>query len=126
VKDTGLAALAPTFPILTTLPIHNRGDGKRVLYMPPPRAAEISMSAAREVKAIVFPTYIEGSALRLTPLDTAETVRRLLTECLVAGKHLELAHIAQLIDWVESVDHHALEFGAAPEAIAALQVLMAE
>lgn len=124
VKDTGIAALAPTFPILKTLPIHNRGDGKRVVYMPPPRAAEISMSAARQIKAIVFPTYIEGSPLRLTQLETAETVRRLLTECLVAGKHLELAHIAQLIEWVESVERHALQFGSAPEAIAALQRLM--
>ncbi len=124
IKDTGIAALSSVFPELGRLPIHNRGDGKRVLYMVPKPHWLLPAGGTRPVEAIVFPTYNADTDLKLEPLTPGETVRRLLADCLVVGKTLELADIEDLISWVKGVPCWSLTFASSSQAVAALKPML--
>jgi hypothetical protein len=124
IKDSGIQALATPFPELCAQPVHSRGDGKRVLYMTPKPQWLLPVGETRQVKAIVFPTYHAETDLKLDRLTSGETVRRLLTDCLVVGKTVELADVEDLISWVQGLPCWSMTFGSSPQAVAALKPIL--
>jgi len=116
-KDTGLEMASRFFPQVKTLPIHNRGDGKRVCYMPPPAHALPASTAPKPVKAVVFPQFQPGASSKLDRMDTVDALKKLMDECLVVDKRLDRQKVAGLIDWIGKVDCYRLVFSDAEDAV---------
>lgn len=125
VKATGVQALVDRFPEVARLPVHKRGDGKDVVYLPPPRASLTATDAARPVAAIVFPQYREAAPTSLQRLSSPDALKRLLNECLVVTPPLDLAKVQALIGWVDRTPCYALSYGVTGEAVAAVRQLFA-
>ncbi len=116
IKSTGLAVLASRFPELQHLPVHDRADGKRVAYLPPPGTPMVS-DAAAPVRAILFPRYREGAPTRCRSLTKAAALQRLMAQCLVVRGRLTLARVQALVGWIETMPCHELESGSLAEAV---------
>ena len=125
VKRAGVAALADRFPELASLPAHKRGDGKEVIYLPPPRASLPPTCEPRPVKAVVFPKYRAGAATELRALSPLDALKRLLDECLVVTPPLDRAKVAALVRWIDATPCFGLTFGSTDSAIAAVRQLFA-
>ncbi len=119
VKDTGLSPVAALFPQVRQLPVHRRGDGKRVAYLPPPPAALRPAESRATVRALLFPQYCAGAALRVQDLPAAEALQRLLGQCLSVARPLDLAAVRGLVGWIGGLRCAALEYGALDDAVAA-------
>jgi hypothetical protein len=120
VKDTGLAAMAPLFPEVLDLPLHRRGDGKRVAYLPPRRASLPQPTQGCPVRSIIFPRYQAGAPTSCRKLARAEALQRLLGQCLIVAGHLDAATVRRLVGWVASVPCAELVYDALSEAVAAV------
>lgn len=120
VKDSGIDALAGRFPQVRTLPIHRRGDGKRVAYLPPPPDRRPSSERPRPVRALVFPRYVPGAPASLAPLPRAEALQRLLSQCLTVAEPLDVDRVETIVRWIAGIPCHALEFGNTDGAVEAL------
>ena len=118
VKSTGVAALQGRFPILRTLPAHLRGDGKLVHYMPIPSAQCPEGTHPRPACAIVFPRYSPGTATTMTRMGKASALQRLLGECLVAPKGLDVTRVAALVDWICRTECFELTYSVTDDATA--------
>lgn len=118
VKSTGVAALGGRFPILRKLPAHLRGDGKLVHYMPIPPAQCPEGRYPRPACAIVFPRYSSGVATAMTRMRKASALQRLLGECLVAPKGLDVTRVAALVDWICRTECFELAYSETDDAIA--------
>jgi hypothetical protein len=125
VKDTGIDALAGRFPILRELPLHQRGDGKRVAYMPPPAGSRPASDAAQPVAALVFPRFTQGAPAALVALPKYDALKRLLDECIVVSEGLDFARVRALVEWVSRTPCHALSYGSTEEAVAAVDSVFA-
>jgi hypothetical protein len=120
IKDHGIDALADRFPQARTLPLHRRGDGKRVAYMPPPPHSRPSSEDPRPVRALVFPRFAPGATTSLDRLPRAEALRRLLSQCLVVAQRLDVDRVETLVRWIAKVPCYALEYGSTDGAVGAI------
>src|SRR5690349_2286596 len=84
IKAPGVEALVDRFPDLRRLPVHKRGDGKDVVYLPPPRESLPSTNEPQPVAAVVFPRYAAGASVSLASLTKLDALKQLMDECLVA------------------------------------------
>jgi hypothetical protein len=125
VKAAGVAALADRFPELRHLPVHRRGDGKDVIYLPPPAAALPPTREARPVAAIVFPKYRADAATALLRLGKLEALQRLLSECLIVTPPLDRRKVEALVRWIDTIPCYGLDYGQTEEAMAAVRDLFA-
>jgi len=100
VKTTGTDVLSALYPHLTTLPLHQRPDGKRVRYLPPPPHSLVGPEARRAVGAVVFPEYRAGQSTSMMPLSHAETVALLFEQCLVVKTRLNRDTLNILMSWL--------------------------
>jgi hypothetical protein len=123
VKDSGIDALADRFPRLRELPVHKRGDGKRVVYMAPPRVSRSRSEAARPVAALVFPRFVRASATRLAPLAKTDALQALMSQCLQVAERLEVGRVGRLVQWLSRIPCYTLEFGDTDSAVGALTAL---
>lgn len=120
VKDSGIDVLAHRFPLLRALPIHQRGDGKRVMYMPVGARQRPADAKPRAVDVLVFPNYVRGAATSLVPLSRPEALQRLLAECLAVSGSLEQRRVAALVRWIANIPCYALNHDAIDDAVAAI------
>jgi hypothetical protein len=120
VKSTGIAVLEHKFPILRALPSHHRADGKDVTYMPLPRERCPSGDRARPAIALIFPRYVASAPAALTPLAKAAALKRLLDECMVVPKGLDVQSVEALVQWISKIPCHDLVYGSADEAVHAI------
>jgi len=120
VKDSGIEALADRFPQVRTLPLHRRGDGKRVAYMPPPAQRRPSSEHPRPVRALVFPRFEPGARTSLEPLPRAEALQRLLSQCLVVAQPLNVDRVETLVRWISGIPCYALDYGSTEGAVDAM------
>jgi hypothetical protein len=120
IKDAGIDALADRFPQVRTLPLHRRGDGKRVAYLSPPAQRRPSTEHPRPVRALVFPHFARGASTSLEPLPRAQALQRLMSQCMVVAEPLTVDRVETLVRWVAGVPCYALEYGSTDGAIDAM------
>jgi hypothetical protein len=120
IKDHGIDALAGRFPQARMLPLHRRGDGKRVAYMPPPAHSRPSSDVPRPVRALVFPRFAPGAKTSLDALPRAEALKRLMSQCLVVAQRLDVDRVETLVRWIAKVPCYALEYGSTDGAVGAM------
>ena len=122
-KDTGIEAALQFFPQVKNLPFHNRGDGKRVCYMPPPPHALPTSTDPKPVKAVIFPQYRPAASTTLDHMSSADALKLLMDECLLVDKRLDRHKVANLIGWIGKVDCYRLEFSDTEQAISQIKSL---
>lgn len=120
VKDTGIGALASHYPRLRGSPVHRRGDGKRVVYLPPAREHRPFDERARPVHALVFPQYAPGSETALTPLPRPAALQALLSQCLRVAARLDFERVERIVAWIAKLPCYALRVGDSEAAVAAI------
>jgi len=125
VKTTGVEALADRFPELRGLAIHRRGDGKDVIYLPPPRASLPATSDSRPVAAIVFPRYAAGARTHFSALAKVDSIKRVMDECLVVTPPLDVVKVDALVRWIEKTPCYSLSYGSNAEAVEVVRSVLA-
>ena len=125
VKTTGVPALADRFPELRGLAIHRRGDGKDVIYLPPPRASLPATSDSRPVAAIVFPRYTAGARTHCSSLAKVDSIKRMMDECLVVTPPLDVVKVDALVRWIEKTPCYSLSYGSNAEAVDVVKSVLA-
>lgn len=118
VKESGIDALADRFPQLRSIAIHDRADGKRVAYVPPPADRLPAMGDARPVTGLIFPRFTQAEKPAFVPLPRAEALQRLLGECLGVSEALDMYRVDALVQWISRISCHALTYGCTDEAVA--------
>lgn len=124
VKAEGRAALVEDYPDLATLPLHLRADGRRVAYLPPPPASLPAPGTSAPLRAIVFPHFRPGEASRLSPLRKAEALRRLMAECMVKRRPLDLGHMRSLLGLMQQAACYDFSFANSAEALRLLRPIL--
>ena len=122
-KDTGVEAISQFYPQVKTLPFHNRGDGKRVCYMPPPAHSALADTSPQPVKALVFPSYLPDATTKLDRLEPLDALKLLMDQCLVIDKQLDREKVAGMIDWVLGMSSYRLTYSNTDEAVARIKSL---
>ena len=105
VKASGIDAVADRFPGLRGLECTQRGDGKRVVYMPPPPESRPASDEPRPVAALVFPRYTSGAPASLVPLSKFDALKHLMDECMVVASPLDAAKVEALVEWISDTGH---------------------
>lgn len=118
IKISGIDALAGRFPHLRALQVHQRGDGKQVVYLTPPPDVRPSGDDPRPVAAMVFPRYSLDAPNSLVPLPKGEALKRLLEECMVVPAPLDFIKVESLVKWVSRTPCYSLNYGSTEAAIA--------
>src|SRR5262249_39949291 len=121
VKSTAWDLMTPLYPVLPTLPVHLRSDGKHVRYVPPPpRSLPRDLRRSLPVRLIVFPSYEPSANTAMEPLSKAEALARLLAQCLAVPLNLDLSKVAALVRWISSVEAYMLRIAVLEEGVAAV------
>lgn len=126
IKDTGAAALSHFFPQLSGQNLHLRGDGKRVLYMPPPIQALPPAETLRPVGAIFFPYYAPDQQTKLESIPAIEALLSLLQECLIVDTHLNKKKVSSLLDWIERTPCYRLTISNLNNAVKLIKSISSE
>lgn len=111
-KPGAWPVLSSFVPGLEHLPIHRRGDGKRIRYLPPSLGStEAVTGQALDPVALVFPRYVAGSPLRLRSLDSADALCRLADAGYdTASGRLTTQGAAELVRWIGGLKSFELEY----------------
>ncbi|MGC8476152.1 MAG: PqqD family peptide modification chaperone [Acetobacteraceae bacterium] len=111
VKATGVGLLTPHFPGLPDLPEHDREDGHKVRYLPPPSGALPPEGHAEQARLVVFRRFIPGAAQSLRPLSQAETLGRLMDTCVAIPGRIDRADAATLVGFARGLHGYQLAGG---------------
>lgn len=114
VKSTGWNVLERYFPVLPTLPVHRRDDGKIVRYIPPPATA--LAQPPLPVRHIVFPRHSQDETTELKPISRSEALARLMDQCLALRQHFDAGNIAELVGWIGKIRCYSLTFSSLDDA----------
>ena len=114
IKSTGWELMYRYYPEIASVPVHNRDDGKRVRYVPPPPGAIQQKSAT--VSHIIFPRYEEGGPTELKPIARSEALGRLMSECLALRRRLDQNNVREIVRWIAGIDCYTLTFSSLDEA----------
>lgn len=118
-KAGGGSAIDELYPALLQQPIHQREDQVMVRYLPPPPATVARDQPVRP-SLCVFPRYVEGAPLSIRPLTPAETLARLIKDCIAVPRALSLACMATLVEMVEGMEAYEMVCGDLDAAAAAI------
>lgn len=124
VKESGIPAAAALFPEAAALPLHLRGDGKRVAYVAPPRSRLPPPGTKGDVRVVLFPRYQPGAAARCEPLAPAVALGRLLDQCTAIEGRLNVTAVGRLVDWITRLDCHELTYGTTADAVTTVAGLL--
>lgn len=125
VKTSGIDALSNRFPKLRELQVHQRGDGKRVVYMTPPPECRPANDDPRPVAALVFPRYAPDAMTSLVPLVKFDALKRLLDECMAVPSPLDFVKVEALVRWISRTPCYSLTYGSTEAAIAEIRSVFA-
>ncbi len=123
VKDTGVEVLSAFYPELLSLPLHHRGDGKLVRYMPPPVSSVPAAGRLRSVGAVIFPSYTPNAVTRLQKLEKMTALESMMRECLIVDARLDLERVTALVDWVDKTPCYTLHVSDLDAAVALVSEL---
>jgi hypothetical protein len=113
VKGTGWQLMMRYFPNLRALMGHQRGDGKRVRYVPP--VPSTIQTGGGLVSHVIFPRYDAGAANEMRPIARSVALRRLMSECWACG-HLDRENVTELVRWIGQIDCYELTFTSLEKA----------
>jgi hypothetical protein len=116
VKRSGIDVVARHYPHIRELPVHLRGDGKHVVYLPPPLGRVPPDGTRRSVCGIVFPRYRQGTETMSRVLSPPEALARLLAQCLNVGRKLDHATVERLVRWISPLPCAEIEYGSSEPA----------
>ncbi len=122
IKEGSWPVLQSRFPVLATLPVHRRLDGRLVRYLPPVSRDGAAPSALPVVR-IVFPRYRAGFSTRIESVSTAQALCRIADAGYDDIDLFDSDVVSELIDWLASVPCHSLEYSDIDEAIDAVCAL---
>lgn len=126
IKDTAFSTLRAHYPEILQQPVHNRGDGRRAIYLPPPKDSIASYKEPLAISHIVFPQYEPGAATSLTPVTRVEAFARVLEQCVSIPKPLTLADASALVNWIEQVQCYDLISGSLDAAMDQIDGLLSD
>jgi hypothetical protein len=126
IKQSGLATVASFRPEAASLPLHRRGDGKRVAYLPPPAACLPPPGIQGDIRALIFPSFVPNAALHSAPLPKVTALTRLLDQCTVLEGMLDAAAIGRMVGWIKTVTCREIRYGMTSDGVAAVDAVMAE
>jgi hypothetical protein len=112
IKQGSWSVLESRIPELSALPTHRRSDGRLIkYYLPPgvPRPAHTAPTVA--IIALVFPQYIEGAPVTLSPIGRAEAFSRFTQAGYDLPDSIDPHWVAEMIAWISKLDCYALTFG---------------
>ncbi|MBF0265894.1 MAG: PqqD family peptide modification chaperone [Gammaproteobacteria bacterium] len=108
IKDTGTKVMSQFYPQLNDITLHQRGDGKRVRYIPPPDEARPPAGTIRPVGAIIFPQYDAEKKTELVAINKLQTFELIMQECLMVDSHLDKDKVINLLDWINRTPCYSL------------------
>ena len=110
--------LATYYPSLSGRRTHDREDGKKVRYLPPPqRALCYEDDACLPVRNIIFPHYTPSTHSSITPLARVSALKRLFDECMVIPGELTLRQVENMAAWIRSVECYTLNMQSLHQAV---------
>ena len=107
VKDGSLDVLRTFYPSLSDLSTVRYG-GKTVRYLPIQAPDSNEPSGAREVAAIVFPTYVHGMALQSNTITPVEALSRLISGGMSLQAGIGEAVMEDFLEFICSVPTYEL------------------
>ena len=122
VKPGAIDVLTAYYPELSGLPAHLREDMQIVRYLRP-RGALPDPDRSCPVGWIVFPRYAPGAATALRALGKADTLHRLMRECLAVPEPLDGSRVQSLVNWIRQVNCFELSVRSLAEAVDVLRDL---
>jgi hypothetical protein len=123
VKSGAVDVLAPLFPGLEGLPVHEREDGRRVRYLPPLGSPD-RRATSHPARWIVFPRYAPDVETRLLPLAKPAALERLLACCLTLPDWLDAEGVGRLVALLRGVGTWELPLSSLAEGVRALEPLL--
>jgi len=111
-----LEALYPELPQLPTVHCY----GRTMRYVEPTQIKSVSCAPS----IIVFPTYEQDSATRLSPLTPFQTLIRLLETNVILDQPATEAKLKVFIDFVEHTPAYDLRYADLPHAKAVIEELL--
>lgn len=117
--------LADRLPGLAGRPVHRRGDGKRVRFLPSPRPGAYAAPDTRvPATAIVFPARATGARPALVPVSPVDALDRLMPGFYPLGTGLEAAGVDRILEWIGRTDRFVLHYDAIDDGVAAVRTLV--
>ena len=116
VKPGAIDALSAYYPELSGLPAHVREDVQMVRYLSP-RGPLPDPDRSCPVGWIVFPRYAPGAATALRALGKADTLHRLMRECLAVPEALDGSRVLSLVNWIRQVECFELSLRSLAEGV---------
>lgn len=117
IKEGAWEMLAPLFPALAKLPVHHRGDGHRVRYLPPPEGGPTDPV---RVRWVVFPRRDPAALVAAQVMGAAEGLERLLGNCSAVPEPLDREQVGALIRWAAGITWLEMPVGDLDEAVASI------
>jgi hypothetical protein len=125
VKCGAVAPLSALHPALAALPVHEREDGKRVRYLPPPPASVAADHASGyPVRGVVFPRYRAGRPGELGRIGRLEALGRLLGACVSLPDWLDRRSVARMVEWMSRLDCYELRTSDPSDALARMRTIL--
>ncbi|MDB5850053.1 MAG: hypothetical protein JWP29_3805 [Rhodoferax sp.] len=124
VKAGGLDLLEGLGLPVRQLPEHERQDGMRVRYLPPPPLALPPTGRSAKPALLVFPTYVPGAPLKIRRLTRVDAFERMLAECVGVPRPLTLPEAAVLMEVMEGMDCFEMAGGDLDETSEAVLALV--
>jgi hypothetical protein len=118
--------LAGAWPELASQQSHVRADGKRIKYLDPRCRADAVHPSSEPVRvtAVVFPSFVRGSAPELSPLSRATALARMAEAGYDLSGTLDKSSVATLVEWFETLECFEFRFDALSEAVALFRTVL--
>jgi hypothetical protein len=110
IKAGAWKILESFYPELATITIHDRSDGQRIRYVPPPIWVNSEAPEARYARWIVFPRHEPRISAKMSSLSTAEGFCRLMANCCGLPRRLTQQDVDGMIRWIGDIPCFELTF----------------
>jgi hypothetical protein len=123
-KENVWSVLASHHPIIDSLPIHLRSDGKSVRYLPPHGVRRNDSTREYRVETIVFPSYGETHETEVAAIGPAGALQRIAGAGYdVHNGRLDSERVRQIVEWIGGLDCYELKYRDLSEAVSRMRWL---
>lgn len=117
-KPGSWPVLRQYYPLLESLPVFLRPDGKRVRYLLPQTSSPLPAGDNEcRVRAVVFPRYQPQQTAGISAISPAEALCRLTEAGYDVAGGLDHESVAELVAWISGQDCYELLFDDLGEAV---------
>jgi hypothetical protein len=122
IKSGSWNVLKTHFPQLSSLASHERADGKRVRYLPPPMNAFIKEpNRPMAVTHLLFPRFRSQGKVKLNPISPADGLCRIAQAGYDVKGSLTEACLEQLVKWISDIPCYEFHYRNLDEAVSILK-----